>query len=65
METLDHQGLMLIADAGCKLPCKLEIHQVTFVKLLQTSTEKLFSEELQSTESKVNILTPLDKNLQS
>lgn len=56
---------MLIADAGCKLPCKLEIHQVTFVKLLQTSTEKLFSEELQSTESTVNILTPLDKNLQS
>ena len=65
METLDHQGLMLIADAGCKLPCKLEINQVTFVKLLQTSTEKLFSEELQSTESTVNILTPLDKNLQS
>ena len=65
METLDRHGPMLIADTGYKLPCKLEIHQMIFAKLLQTSTEKLFSEELQSTESTVNILTPLDKNLQS
>ena len=47
METLDRHGPMLIADTGYKLPCKLEIHQMIFAKLLQTSTEKLFSEELQ------------------